>query len=246
MSLPQRTSAAAHIDMQHANPLEARQMAHLVQQLAAMHPKSVLEIGCGPGTFSIELAKATCAAITALDINPDFVARARTSSASQQLLGRIDFQERSATDLCAEKFEAVVCIGSSQAFGNTTQALHKCVSFVQRGGCVLFGDLVWRRNPDSEFLGLLGSAVSDFWFASDASEIFRQANLALFHEETASPEAWRQYESNVLSGRHRFAATLPSEEADLVRSRADAWFSIYEQYGQHSLGFAAYLATSRS
>lgn len=243
MSLRFRISAAAHRDIPHANPLSVAQMASLVQILAASAPQSVLEIGCGPGTFSLELAKSCDTTIKALDINPAFLARARALAGAQTLRGSIEFLEQPASSITNETFNAVVCIGSSHAFGTTPEALRRCSALLKPGGVLLFADLVWLAAPPEEFLKVLDTAQSAYWLASEAETAFTAAGLSLVHTETASQTSWQSYESNVLQGRLKFAETLGADEADEVRNSANAWSATYEQFGKHYLGFTAYIAS---
>lgn len=58
MSLKDRTSAAAHRDIPHANPLSAAQLESLAKLVAASEPSTALEIGCGCFGFTAHVALA--------------------------------------------------------------------------------------------------------------------------------------------------------------------------------------------
>ncbi len=242
MSLAQRISVEAHLSLPHANPLLSMQMTSLVKTLAERAPQTVLDVGCGPGTFSIELAKACPAAIRAIDINPGFLDRARASAMGQLFRGRIDFQDQAASALGAEQFDALVCIGSSQAFGTPTEALARCAKLVRAGGTVVFAELVWSSEPHTDFLGFLGEPRSLYWSEAQASAAFFDAGLVVARTETASRASWCDYETAIHRGRLAFANSLSESEAEQVRIRANDWANAYEQYGQHCLGFVAYVA----
>ena len=244
MSLSARTSVAAHRTLPHANPLSVGQMNALAHQLAKGHPQTVLEVGCGSGAFSIELAKACNAVITAVDVNPHSLERARKSAEGQSLRGSVVFAEQPATAM-SSKFDAVVCIGSSHAFGAPIEGLRQCAGLVTLKGTVLFADIVWSAEPPEEFLAFLGTPACNYWDALDAAQVFRKLGLVISHVETASAESWKSYEDGVLQGRLAFAETLGLVEAEEVRTKAITWAEAYEKHGKHCFGFAAYLASTR-
>lgn len=219
-------------------------MNALAHQLGERQPQSVLEVGCGSGGFSIELARACNASIVAVDTNPHFLERARKSVEGQSLRGRVAFTEQPASSMSSRKFNAVVCIGSSHAFGTPREGLRQCAALITPHGAVLIADLVWSAEPHEDFLGFLGSARSRYWQPSEAADVFREAGLVISHVETASPESWRAYEAGVLHGRLAFADALDPAEAAEVRSKAEAWAEAYEMHGKHCLGFAAYLGSA--
>jgi cyclopropane fatty-acyl-phospholipid synthase-like methyltransferase len=203
----------------------------------------VLDIGCGPGAFSINLARRCSAVITAIDVNAEFLERAQRDVLRHRLVGSIDFRNEAARNYTAKRFDAIVCIGSSQAFGSPSEALQICSSMLDTNGTLVFADLVWAAPPCVEFLKFLGIERSYYWRESEPALQFDQAGLVINRQELATRSSWRTYEDAVLRGRLAFAEGRESSEAEQVRSSAQAWASAYDQYGQHCLGFAAYVAS---
>lgn len=245
-SLAQRISAAAHRDLPHANPLSATQFDALVQAIASERPRKVLDIGCGWGSFAFALAAACEADILAIDINEEFLARARTLQADRALVGRIEFRDVAAEALLDERFDAVVCIGASQAFGTPLEALRRCAALMNADGTLLFADMVWTAEPAPEFLEFLGTARSTFWLQADAKPAFATAGLRIVRQEVTSAASWQAYEDAIHRGRLRFAETLAAAEADAVRARATSWTAAWQRWGQHCLGFVGYVAVGAS
>ena len=113
MTFRHRVSAAAHEFLPHANPLSAAQMAALVAVVADRCPSTGIDIGCGPGSFSIDLASRVPVSVRAVDWNHAFLDRARADASKTELVGRIDFMERPLSVDEVGQFDVVVCIGSS-------------------------------------------------------------------------------------------------------------------------------------
>ncbi|MFM1805103.1 MAG: hypothetical protein RL136_1982, partial [Planctomycetota bacterium] len=148
MSLPvHRVSAAAHAEISHANPLSPAQMAQLAEWAAQWAPATAIDIGCGPGSFSIGLATRCPVRVRAIDPNPHFLERARLEARSATLLGSIDFLERSLREDEGGCFDVVVCLGSSGAVGSPREALLRCKQLLSRTGVIVFADLAWRCEP---------------------------------------------------------------------------------------------------
>lgn len=236
-------SAAAHRDLPHANPLSTPQFDALVETIAQDLPRNVLDIGCGWGSFAIALAEVCDAAILGIDINSDFLSRATSMSAKRTLIGQIDFREASAAELSRERFDAVVCIGAAQAFGTPLQAIEHCTALLTDAGVLLFAELVWAAEPPREFLDFLGIERSMYWRIEDAERVFERAGLVIRQQEVTSAPSWQAYEDGIHRGRLRFAEKLSASEAAEVRARAANWTSAWQRWGQHCLGFVAYIAS---
>lgn len=161
-SLAQRLSAAAHRDLPHANPLSTNQFDALAQAIAGRRPRQVLDIGCGWDSFAFALAEACDAGVLAIDINAAFLARGRALTADREMAGRIECRDAAAEALVDERFDAVVCIDASQAFGTPRQALERCAGLMHADGRLLFADLVCAAGPAPEFVEFLGTERSTF------------------------------------------------------------------------------------
>ena len=246
-TLAQRVSAAAHAALDHANPLAATSLERMVQDVAQRRPRSALDVGCGFGAVAIALAGLAEVDVLGLDNSEPMLARARSALARQALVGTalagtVRFENRSIASVQDRRFDAVICIGSSQVFGSTRQALLGCAGLLAEGGTVLFADLVWRAEPAPSFVEFLGGEPSDYWAAAAAAEEFARAGLSIETQWSASTADWRRYEEAVHQGRMDFARTLHANEAAEVIGRAEAWAAAYQHWGQEAFGFDAYLA----
>lgn len=208
-----QVSAAAHAFVSHANPLSSAQMAELTAWATRWHPSTAIDIGCGPGSFSIGLAVRAPVNVLAIDLNPWFLERARTSAQATSLIGNVEFVQRSLRDDECDRFDVVV-----------------------------FADLVWIKKPTPEFLSFLGVDDDFYWSHSDGGSVLAQCGLAVVHQCEASEGSWSTYENAVFIGRLQLAADLDADARAALCSRATTWFAMHEQYGRACLGFNAYVA----
>ena len=241
-ALRHRVSAAAHEQVPHANPLSAAQMAELVERAIHWSPSTALDIGCGPGAFSVGLASRTPVGVLAIDFNPAFLERGKSTAKSTPLVGSIAFLERSVQGDEGGPFDVVVCIGSSGAVGSPRDALPRCKELMAPGGVFVFAELVWTSEPAEGFLAFLGIERTYFWLASEGEAVFAQSGLSVEYECEASRSSWESYEQAVLSGRLKLAASLQPEEGEAVRNHATTWYSNFEKHGRRCLGFNACVA----
>jgi ubiquinone/menaquinone biosynthesis C-methylase UbiE len=242
---PQQLSAAAHATLSHANPLSVEQMNRLVALALNSRPRSAIEIGCGPGTFALALAEHTDLDITAIDINPYFLDRARLVASQKVLIGSVIFELCSASEYEGPEVDLVVCIGSSQALGTPREAISRAGRLLRAGGTLVFAELIWSSPPPDNILEFLGTTADHYWSTETAASVFTQANYNLTEQFHASHASWLEYEHAIFAGRLALAETLPPEQSQSVRSRAELWFQLFMEHGQHCLGFAAYVATHR-
>lgn len=239
----ERISAAAHARLAHANPLSSAQMSELIARVAAIGPATALDIGCGPGAFAVGLATRCDIHVRAVEPNELFVERGRLLASRAELAGTIEFEARALGDEdLGERFDVVVCIGSSSAIGTPEEALRRCRDLVTERGLVVFADLVWAAEPPREFLEFLGSDADTFWRREAASRVFDGCGLESVWSCEASAESWDAYEDSVLAGRLAFSDELDPEEGSKLRESAGVWYDAYRRHGRACLGFDAHVA----
>ena len=238
----EQVSAAAHAGLDHANPLAVGQMAELVERVARARPCTVIDVGSGFGSFAVALASRAPGRVRAVEPNGLFVERARAAAGSARLEGEIDFQERALLEDEGERFDAVVCIGSSGAIGTPAEALARCRDLLAKDGVLVFADLVWAADPPPAFLDLLGGDAATYWRRSEAEDLFAGLGLDVVWSCSATDESWEAYERGVLAGRLELADQVGGEEGAALRDRAQAWYRAYEAHGSSCFGFDAFVA----
>lgn len=158
------------------------------------------------------------AAIAALDLPGD--ARVlEVGSGRGDVLARVPGGERVGLDLEAvpprpgldlrvgdaasvtERFDCVVCVGSSHAVGGWPDAIDW---LARRAGRLLLGEGYWRGEPSAEFLHSLGAASADeLGTLDEVHAAFARHGLEVLCERLTSQESFDRYEETLLANARR-------------------------------------------
>lgn len=118
----------------------------------------VLDVGCGVGTTAIEAARRFDVAVTAVDISPLMLQRARANVERAGLGGQVDVAPGDilALDHPDGRFDRVIAEAVTM-FVDRPRAARELTRVCRPGGRVLATEFVWRKPPTDEarqvFLG---------------------------------------------------------------------------------------------
>lgn len=102
--------------------------------------KTVLDFGCGPGYQAVAMAQQGAKSVVGLDINQNWLERARALATQNQCADRVSFfaAEHFLGDSSnGEKFDVTLCCGSFEHFGDTGKELANMKSMTRPGGKIL-------------------------------------------------------------------------------------------------------------
>ncbi|MEM7324738.1 MAG: class I SAM-dependent methyltransferase [Actinomycetota bacterium] len=220
------------------SPMTAETADRLVTQLSSPAPSRVLDIGCGWAEFLLRvLAANPDASGDGIDNDDVLIDRAGRNAAARGLADRVAF--RTGLDDSAPA-DLVVNVGAEHVFGTLDQALERLWPFVEPGGRLFLGTMIWERSPTPEVAAAIGQ-VPTLPELIDAAVGVGWRPLGL---TVAAPTDWDHFEFGYLRDweQHVMAATN-GEDADRARRAADEHRAGYlERRGV--LGFA-YLTLGR-
>lgn len=137
----------------------------------------ILDIGCGRGGLLSKVVEFTNGKGLGVDL-PDSLASELTADAVRLVNdGRIklilkDATEFSGEHLSKEKFDIILCVGSSHAFGGTEPAIRQMKQFLRQNGIMVVGELIWAKKPSREFLDFLGCEECAYPYANQVESYF--------------------------------------------------------------------------
>jgi len=168
---------------------DRRQARRLVDALPTDTRGLVLDVACGPGIVTAELA-ATVAHVVALDLTPQMLTKAQERCAERGF-DNVTFQEGSATDLpfAEGSFDAVVTRLSLHHFQDPRRVLGEMHRVVRPGGALLIADVTSSENSDKAAVQNAIEVLRDpshvrMLPASEMLELVRGANFSLDHVAT--------------------------------------------------------------
>jgi ubiquinone/menaquinone biosynthesis C-methylase UbiE len=181
-----------HRDLPREGPGNAestkRALAEMTKLAAAPH---ILDLGCGPGKQTLDLAQACDGSIIAVDNHLPFIeelnSRAEQSGLSERVRGEVADMHKLKYD--PESFDALWCEGAIYLIG-VEQGLRKWHRLLKKDGYIAFTDAVWlKNNPPYE--------VSRFWLeypgmttAKKLEKVIRKCRYELIDHFTLPKAAW--------------------------------------------------------
>lgn len=173
----------------------------MVERLAPLEGKTVLEVACGSGTVTLMLAEAAgpTGRVIGADISPSMLAVARGKAATG---APIDWRESPAAPLAVEtgSVDAIACQQGLQFFPDKVAALREMRRALASDGRGVVS--VWTQVEDQDFWGSLQASIAAVWSAELAERYRGPFSLA---GETAAELAKEAGFANVTLER----ATLP-------------------------------------
>jgi len=203
----------------------------MLLEIAGVRPGSrVLDIGAGFGGWAA-LALDMGAEVVAFEPNPAYVERGRLLGSGVKWLDCNYDDELVANSI----FDVLLLIGASNALGGLEKGLPEIDRVLKPGGRALIGDGYWQRNPDPEYLKVLGATPDELPSLTELCA----SNPRLAYVTTSTTAEWDHYEGLYRSTMLRWLGDNSGDpDATEFRAHSDRWFDAYWRYGRESLGFA--------
>ncbi len=151
-----------------AVPLLEPLHAQVADEVIALAPSMVLDVGTGPGALAVAIAKGcdSCT-VVGVDLAPEMLQTAAARAGDAGVLDRVRFEVADAADLplADGSIDAAVSTLSLHHWGDVPAILRELHRVVRRGGRVLIYDLGFSYSP-RQFAGF----VADTPFAAEGFE----------------------------------------------------------------------------
>ncbi|UCM89979.1 SAM-dependent methyltransferase [Streptomyces marincola] len=156
----------------------------------------LLDLGCGEAAWPLRaLAARPSARAVGVDVNGEALAAAARAAEEAGVAGRLTLHEAAVADYTAdEPFDAVLCVGSTHAFGGLLAALTAARAHLAPGGCVVVGEGFWERPPTPAALAALDAAPEDYADLGNTVELVLTDGWAPVFGHTSSLAEWDDYE----------------------------------------------------
>ncbi len=199
--------------------------------------RTVLDIGCGTGAQTLELARATTAEITAVDIFPSFLNRLRERAEAAGLEDRIRPVRMSMDALAfpSASFDLIWAEGCIYHIG-FENGLKQWKRYLKPGGHLVVSEISWLTDTrPSEIEAYWLAAYSEIDTIEGKRRIIDECGYELVDDFVLPPECWtdRYYEpirarSSDFAKKH---GNTPAVEAFIREGLHEA--EMYDRYGKY-------------
>ncbi len=205
---------------------------NLIPPLARRH--RILDIGCGSGAQTIDLARATEAQIVAVDNHPPFVAQLARRAAELGFGERIRAEVDDMTDLRFPdgSFDVVWSEGSIFVVG-FVGGLAKWKRLLAPGGHMVVSDLCWLRdNPPAELRDFFAAEGADVGTVADRRRAIDAAGYQLIGDFVLPDIGWwENYYVPLADSLERFRLLHAADpDALAVAARSQHEIDLYRRY----------------
>jgi SAM-dependent methyltransferase len=172
----------------------SRACAERALQLCKDLPPSpaILDLGCGVGGQTLQLAEMTAGAITAIDSHAPSIERLNRALAARGLARRVKalVGDMAHPNLQPESFDLVWSEGALYNIG-ISNALHLCRGLLRPGGYLAFTDAVWRKTgPPPQVRASFELDYPAMGWVGDVLEQIKDSGFELLGHFTLPDEAW--------------------------------------------------------
>ena len=239
-----RLSAIAHHHHPVAAPLSDPHVEALLRRLADREPQRILDVGCGSARWLVRLLELVPSAMgVGVDLSAEATAAALARADSHDVGKRIDIRCQDASELGADTYDALICMGSTHALGGLRKTLDALHARADASATLLVGDGFWEQPPAQPALDALGATVDEFPSYADLADIVESSGWAPLHVHVSTQTEWDDYEWSWISTLSAWARSHPddpdaADAQSFARQHREQWLRGY----RGTLGFASIIA----
>ncbi|MEU1878953.1 class I SAM-dependent methyltransferase [Streptosporangium sp. NPDC020072] len=218
----QLISHLAHRDHPIAAPVSGAQVTRLLRRARLPEGARILDLGCGEAAWTLRaLALYEDATADGVDISADALKAAEGHAEVQGVWERVRLHERPAADFpVAERYDLVICVGATHAFGGLGPAVERVRRYLRPNGLALVGEGFWECAPTPEALARLGAEPSEYFDLPGTVAAAESAGFDTVYAYTSDLSEWDDYEWSWTGTLLRWANENPGPDAEAVRAAA--------------------------
>ncbi len=152
----------------------------------------ILDLGCGTGAQTLDLAALTPGQITAVDNHAPFLDKLSENAAAKGLANRIRTlcKDMAELDFPRGSFDLIWSEGAAYQMG-FENALKDWRRLLRPGGSLILSEIVWLvRNPPAELVEYLKEECPDMQLAEDNLPLIQSAGYELTGQFKLPDESW--------------------------------------------------------
>jgi SAM-dependent methyltransferase len=220
------------------DPASTRRALGLMTGLPA-HPM-VVDLGCGPGSGSSNLAALTGGRVTALDLHAPFAAQQAAAAHRAGLAHRVDAvcADMRAAPFAPAAFDLVWSEGALYSVG-FREGLRICLQLAKPGGCIAVSEAVWTvPDPPDEVRRWWEAQYPDMASIDEKAAIVAESGVDVIGSFTLPRAAWWEHCYVPIKNRlDELRRTWADDRQGLeVIAEFDQEIAMFERWG-HTYGY---------
>lgn len=222
-----------------AAPVAPQKLHDLLGWLNPPPGGRAVDLGCGEGEWLQQLLIAQ-PGLTGVGVDHMLPAATAERTAQRKLSDRVRWTEADAATWSDGRFDVVLCVGASHAFGGLEDMLAAVRQHLRPGGQALIGDTIWEGTPSAAALAVLEASPEDFPDLAGLVQASREHGFEPSYGHASTLAEWDDYEfswtGSLVAWALREAPTTEDRDQALAAAREhrDAWLNGWRR----QLGFA--------
>ena len=231
-------------DLEILNPTSHEKLMLLADYCGIRDGDHVLDVGSGKGYMLRQWGKRWRIEGIGLEINPSFVAQARSRASAEGVGDAVTFLESDAKDFFAdpEGYDAVACIGAPFAIGSFEDAVVWMLETLKPSGVLAMGDVFLQAPLPEGVAEREGVGPGDYHTLEESVAVLERHGLAVDGMIAASPDDWDRYASGRWRAAHAWAEANPDDpdRAEILRL-TDGYRKQHLRFTRRYLGWAIFV-----
>ena len=247
-----RLSLLAHATHHFLSPVFPQTLDRVLAFADLKPGARVIDLGCGTAAMSAHVAQRFGVNVEAVDRSPLMIAEAEKRLAGHrgtgiEAPGGITFHCTSSVDYLAsaEAADLLIAIGAVSLTAGEQDAatvLAGLARSVKPGGCLLWGESSWRREPSQMLRMILGPTAAVYGSHTDYIRAGEAAGLEPLYATTSTEQEWDEYAWRYSWALEQHLHAYPEDpDGAIIANRAQGWRALYVQEGRDAMGFGLYL-----
>ncbi|GAB3713542.1 class I SAM-dependent methyltransferase [Amycolatopsis oliviviridis] len=157
----EQISRIAHTDHPIKSPLDDASVDRLLNAGLPRGDERAIDLGCGSGEWLVRALAARPGLLAeGVDVSDDALSQARQAAHDRGVTDRLILHHQDAASFASTaRFDLVISVGATHAFGGLLPTLAAARRHLAPGGRVLIGDGFWDRTPSPEAVDMLGEGT---------------------------------------------------------------------------------------
>jgi len=235
-----RFSKIGHGDLEYWNPISRQGLEQALSHLELHSDSLILDVGCGRARVLLDLIEQNGAQGIGVDPHSGAMDHANAEALHRGLGERAELKQQDFTreEFQEQKFDLILCIGSSHAVGTSSEAIEAFAGLLKTGGHLLLGEGYWKQTPPQDYLDFLGCKEEELLPHQATGKLGIVHNLSCISDRETTQEEWDAYEGTYAANLFAFVEANPEDpEASSCYERIHAWHQSFLKHGRDALGF---------